>query len=307
MEVFNQFEFDSIVFPYSVHDAIVIRDDTPIFVSRYISDNFITKAKFIRKDLEILNHCPNLQYLEIFPSIYASNGFDFSPLYDLEEIKHLHCITAFGPKMQHKGNIDYSKINNLVSLTVTANKNNLNFNTVETLKTLRIGEYKNAYKTLEDMFCSTILDTLELNHCGIRSLRGIDVSKEMQCLYLLNNRTLQDISDIRKISGTLKALRINRCPDIQDFSVLEELENLELLELTGNNVIPNLDFIKHMKNLKTFVFNANVLDGNLFPCMNLSYVYSEVDRKHYNIKDANLPKGIYVRGNENIEMWRHLE
>jgi hypothetical protein len=51
----------------------------------------------------------------------------------------------------------------------------------------------------------------------------------------------------------------------------------------------------------------NVLDGDLSLCKNLSYVYSEIDRKHYSLKDALLPKGKYIRGNESIEEWRKLE
>ena len=70
------------------------------------------------------------------------------------------------------------------------------------------------------------------------------------------------------VKGTLKALRVENCPKIQDFSVLGELENLELLELAGSNTLPNLDFLKTMKNLKTFTFSMNVLDGNLDPCLN---------------------------------------
>ena len=62
-----------------------------------------------------------------------------------------------------------------------------------------------------------------------------------------------------------------------------------------------------MKNLKTFTFSMNVLDGDLTPCLNLSYVYSEKKHKHYNLKDADLPKGEYIRGNEDIEEWRRLE
>ena len=62
-----------------------------------------------------------------------------------------------------------------------------------------------------------------------------------------------------------------------------------------------------MKGLKTFVFSVNVRDGDLSPALNLSYVYSEKNRKHYNLKDKDLPKGKYVRGNENIDEWRRLE
>ena len=59
--------------------------------------------------------------------------------------------------------------------------------------------------------------------------------------------------------------------------------------------------------LKTFIFNMNVKDGDLTPCLDLSYACSKKDRKHYNLKDTELPKTQYVRGNETIEKWRRLE
>ena len=89
--------------------------------------------------------------------------------------------------------------------------------------------------------------------------------------------------------------------------MLGKLENLELLQLSGSNELPSLDFLKTMKNLKTFVFSVNVADGDLTLCRNLSYVYSERNRKHYNLKDSDMPRGVYVRGNEDIEEWRRLE
>ena len=62
-----------------------------------------------------------------------------------------------------------------------------------------------------------------------------------------------------------------------------------------------------MKNLKTFKFDMNVQDGDLTLCLDLSYVSSLKNRKHYNLKNNELPKGQYVRGNETIEQWRRLE
>ena len=62
-----------------------------------------------------------------------------------------------------------------------------------------------------------------------------------------------------------------------------------------------------MKNLKTFVFNIDVIDGDLYPCLDLQYVFCGKGRKYYNLKDGKLPKENYVRGNENIEMWRRFE
>ena len=172
---------------------------------------------------------------------------------------------------------------------------------------MQVGGFRGKNRDLTDLFCSTEVDTLSLIQCGMNSLNGIEASRKMQCVYLHYNRCLNDISALGKVKETLRALRIENCPKIQDFSVLGELENLELLELTGSNVLPSLYFLKRMKSLKTFVFSVNVLDGDLSPCLGLSYVYSEKDRRHYNLKDADMPRGKCFRGNENIEEWRRME
>ena len=186
-----------------------------------------------------------------------------------------------------------------------AEDGHLNFETIETLKSLSIGSWKK--KDLKDLFVSKRLDTLRMIQCGMYSLDGIEQSEKMQCVYLHYNRSLRDISALANVKNTLKALRIENCPKIEDFSVLEKLENLELLELTGKNTLPSLQFLKKLDNLKTLVFDVNVLDGNLTPCLDLSYVHSKKNCKHYNVKDKDMPRGVYVRGNESIEMWRRME
>jgi len=149
------------------------------------------------------------------------------------------------------------------------------------------------------------LDTLELSVCKIKSLSGCEELKKLQCLYLPYNRSLSDISSLKEVKNSLKALRIDTCSRIKDFSVLRELENLQLLELCGSNEVPDIYFIKKMKYLKTFVFN--VLNGDLKPCLDLQYVAIERCRRHYNVKEKDLPQGEYVRGNEDIELWRRFE
>lgn len=62
-----------------------------------------------------------------------------------------------------------------------------------------------------------------------------------------------------------------------------------------------------LKNLKLFCFSMNVLDGDLSPCLSIACVDSFKNRKHYNLKDCELPKGKCTMGNEDIEQWRRLE
>lgn len=320
--IINGYAFTALTFPFDVHDAIIVKCkglsdcaapqyDIPCHTiedyTAFIERNKIEKAVIILNDISFINMCPSLKYIKIVPSYQSGALFDFTPIYMMQEVKLLDCQNRYGSQEQYLREVDYSQIHGLISLSVHTNKKTLNYNKVETLKSLDVCGFKGKHHDLTDLFCSKELDTLRLIQCGVYSLNGIETSHKMQCLYLHYNRSLSDISALSKVKGKLKALRIENCPKIVDFSVLGELENLELLELSGNNILQNLDFLKTMKNLKTFTFNMNVLDGDLSPCLKLSYVYSEKDRKHYNLKDIELPKLIYVRGNENIEKWRRFE
>ena len=309
LEKRDGFWFVPFLYPFYCKNAILINENDRSIEDYqvYISRKGIKQAEIIMPDINFVKNLPVLKHLKISPACNAPPDFDFSPLYDVEEIRTLHCLNQYGDNGQYISTIEYDKINGLVYLIVSANKGSKNYNKVKTLKSLAIGGHKGQYRDLSDLFCSSALDTLELNGCHINSLNGIDISQSMQCLYLYYNRALQDINALSKVKSTLKALRIQNCPKITDFSVLGELENLELLELSGSNSLPDLSFIKSLKKLKTFVFNFNVLDGDLTPCLNLEYVYSEKNRKHYNLKDMELPKIRYVRGNETIDEWRRLE
>jgi len=315
----NGYEFKPLTHPANIYDALVIKtpsDATCVYPRivmtgqtlseqiDFVNNNKIEKAIIVAHNISFLSNCPTLKHLAIIPGNGAEDNFDFSPLYEMSEVKTLDCRTVYGVCEELSGKVDYSKVKGIERLGISG-KGHINVNKIETLKTLGVAKYSGA--NLTNLFSSKILDTLRLVQCRTKSLDGIQQSDKMQCLYLHYNRSLQDISALKEIRRTLKALRVENCPAINDFSVLGELENLELLELTGNNELPDLSFLKRMKNLKTFIFNMNVNDGDLSPCLGLSYVYSGKNRKHYNLNNTELPKGKYVRGNETIELWRRLE
>lgn len=326
INIFRQFyilregyEFKPLTFPANIYDAIVIKNPPDIvcvcpkivrsehtlaeqidFVNKYK----LEKAYIVADDISFVTQCLSLKHLTVIPSGYEKDNFDFSPLYNMPQIKSLNCITEYGERNQFTSQIDYSRIKGLESLGISG-KGHLNYLGVQTLKSLAISGY--SYENLYQLFSSKVLDSLSMLCCKMKSLDGIENAPKMQCLYLDYNRSLKDISALRGVKHTLRALRIENCAKIEDFSVLCELEHLEFLELTGSNELKNLDFLKSLKNLKTFVFSVNVKDGDLTPCMKLSYARCLKNRKHYNLKDAELPKGEYVHGNESIESWRRIE
>ena len=184
----------------------------------------------------------------------------------------------------------------------------MNFNRITSLRSVSIGDYKGANLDLSDLFTSTQLDTLRLIEGKTVSLCGIERSVNMQYLDISYNRNLVDISALAKIKNSLKSLSIHNCSKITDFSVLYELVNLEKLEIWGSNTIPSLDFVRYMPNLRTLFLEINIADGDITPCLGLQSAKLMRNRRHYNLKDKDLPKsGTVIFGNESIDEWRRLE
>lgn len=259
------------------------------------------KLGHITIELKVLpNHYSSLEYR----GKYLVKNYDVEPLYSMKNLKSLSVIDGEEPYVVSKIQIDLSRFSGLEEF-LGDSKHVKNISEARGLKTLWLNGYeKDSLLELSEL---SKLDTLELDMPKITSLDGCEKMYQLQCLYLRYGRRLSDISALEKVKHSLKALRIENCARIEDFSVLEKLEALELLELSGSNEIPDISFIKKMKNLKTFVFTVNILDGDLSPCLGLQYVACARGRKHYNLKDGKLPKGEYVRGNEDIDMWRRFE
>lgn len=310
--------FVPVTFPNNIADGILINNQNANESVRYIQKANSKKAYLSGiTRFDILNPCTSLQHLYIelkLPSSFINEcktrgnkslyTFDCSPLYHLSNLLSLE-ISAFERpntkidffidlsnfrKLQYYSG-DYTFIQNIESST--------------TLKSLILHKYKCTDLTNFSLLSN--LDTLELTFSKINTLNGLQYLSNLKCLYLKYNKNLSDISSLREIKNTLTALRIENCPNITDFSTLKGMEHLELLELSGSNHLPDLSFLSHMPKLKTFIFSMNVCNGNLSPCQSLQYVYSEKNRRHYNLRDAELPKGVFYHGNESVEEWRRLE
>lgn len=297
------FDYTSIVYPFFEKNALFIHQGkTWLEYIEHIQKHEIEQAKVTMPNLSGLPSCSSLKYIYILPP----TEIDFTPLYKLPEVKYLNCGNISLDNGRRLSKVDYSYVNGLEVLLTDVNRYTKNFNTIDTLTGLGVWSYNGKHGDLEDLFSSTVLNQLSMISCKNSSLYGIGRAEKLRCLYLHRNRRLESISALSEVSSTLSALRIEACPNVKDFSVLYELKNLELLELSGSNSIDSLDFIRNMPKLKTLILTMNILDGDLSPCANLSYVYAK-NRRHYNFKDDELPKGKYFYGNEDIEEWRRFE
>lgn len=316
------FIFYSITEPTNVRDAIVIHipQDAKCESPRippsqktldehisFINEHQLEKALVIADNIEFLPQCPSLQYLWIIPSDGAPDEFDFSPLYQLPQIKYLKCETQYGINKKNGGYLDYSKLRGIQFLDIDYSKFDQNFEKVSGLKTLLLRHYGKRSTSLGDVLLSDNMDVLELSFCGFQSLSGIGVAKSMRFVHLEYCRRLEDISALEDVKDSLVSLNIMNCPKITDFSVLSRLHKLEDLRLKGSNVLPNLSFLRRLPNLRTFVLKMDVLDGDLKPCLNIPFVFCH-DKKHFSHKNVDLPKntepGNNLYSQHGIEVWR---
>lgn len=144
-------------------------------------------------------------------------------------------------------------------------------------------------KNFLSLECTDFLKEATLIQCSITSLDGIDKFFDMQSVHLYYLRSLSDISTLEKCANSLRALTIESCPRVTDFSVLYTLNKLEHLNLMGSNVLPDLKFLEHMPNMKTFVWSMPVADCDLSPCLRLPYASYTRGKRGYNYKDRDLP------------------
>ena len=255
---------------------------------QYIQENQFEKVYVVADDIAFLRQCPTITSLKIIPA-YSAAKFDYSPIYDMPNLKELNCQTVYGHKDALKAAVDYSHFPSLQCVYASGAKGHRNLESVKGLRHLYLGQGQPASKALTG-FDFSELEKLDLCQSPIRSLNGIDQATCIQKLSLSYCRSLEDVVALEFVGETLTSLEIESCGKIKDFSWLYHLPNLENLVLFGSNTLPNLGFLESMPNLKSFRFTMNVLDGDLGLCQNIPYVYCK-NRKHYNFKDEDLPKG----------------
>ena len=310
--------FYPVTFPVNEADGILMEDLQLQQLVDFIKINNV-KSSYIcsMKNYAFLKECKTLEHisveLRVSPKHYSEliqkgkkyvREYDVSFFYYLHNLKSLSIIDLEEPYIASNIKFDLSRFP-MLEYYSGESRYVEKMQEARNLKTIRLNDYE--YDTLDEIAMLENVDTLEFNTSKIKSLDGCSRLKRLQCLYLYYNRSLLDISALESVKHSLKTLVIENCGKINDFSVLEKLENLEKLILIGSNAIPSLSFLTKMKKLKTFIFTMEITDGDLTPCLDLQYACCAKGRKYYNLKDVKLPKGEYVRGNENIEMWRRFE
>ncbi len=249
-------------------------DECVELINRYGLKN----AVFITNDASIIKQCPTLTSFTLYLDSESKESINMSYLYLLSGVRNFSLGDKHGIDEIYTGGTSkllFQKLQTLKSLNMCGKDEKSNVKTTD-------------IQTIENFDLPQLLK-LSIIQCGITNLKGIENCPKLQSLELSNMRFLSDISDIGKLSMTLRSLCIESCPKIADFSEISELENLEYLELKGNNELPSLDFIKGLHKLKYLILTMNVRDGDIGYLKNLQYV-DAICKRHYNLKNKDLPK-----------------
>lgn len=256
------------------------------------------RVTVVAEDLSFLPRCPGLRSVHIVHAKGVDTPLDFSPLYELPKLEQLSIDDGSdGICKSPAQRIDFSRLPGLKSLGVATNDPH-NYHVLPHLEQLWHANDK-RHRDLTELSCSPNLKRLDLLCCSVKSLKGIE-RFPLQWVSLDYLRGLEDISALSGCAGTLRALAIGACGKVRDLSCLHDLVNLEFLQLDGSQVLPDLSFLEKMPKLKVFNFSMTVGDGDLRPCLRLPYATFSKGKRHYNLKDKDLPKSLDGRGFELI-------
>ncbi len=253
-------------------------------------------------DFKFLPIFPNLKKLCILCGEFFKEGE--INLYRHKQLEAL-CfeISYVSDKNDTEGIIDLNEFPNIRAL-FTWEYNVTNLPSAKTLQTLGIETMNTDLTYLSQL---KNLDSLAIGGKRLQSLTGIE-DMNLQCVFVGSAKKLVDISSLEKSKDSLRFLRIEYCPNIKDFSVLRKLKKLESLAICGyKGVLDDLGFIDELPELKFFVTDYNVLDGNIKPLMRLPYASILQNRRHYNLKEDELNREYGTTlGVENIPLWRRI-
>lgn len=305
------YHFQAIVYPHNQAKALVIAEQPNDDMLQYIHSKQIEQlaVDLAIVDCSFLRELPHVKHLSLsLNSFHRSQlhlpfDYDLSPVYELKNLLMINIWDNLLCEKLKNVSIDVSRFPVLQSVSGPAYYYR-NIEQTSGLKSLGLDSWHHA--TIPQLNKAEQLDTLSLSFCSAESLVGIEISKQMRVLDLSRCRKLRDISQLYALADSITAMRIEGCNQISDWSVLGELKNLELLEITGSLTLPDLSFIKD-GHPNTFILGAKVASNDLSPCLQTNYSYCMRHFKTYNLTDKQLPKGKYSHGNALVEEWRRLE
>lgn len=184
---------------------------------------------------------------------------DITPLNNLLELQFL----SFNYTKHTKGKIDFKNFPKLKHLSIIsyAPKNMYNIGALTDLISFHCSRWNEI--DLEIISQNIELKKLTFDYSKLENLKGIEHLKSLKQLDIYSAPSLKDISSLFEVKNSLSNLMFDLCPSIENFSVLEYLQNLETFVIQKSSPLDSVQFIKHLKKLRYAYIGSEVLDGDI--------------------------------------------
>ena len=252
---------------YDGKDNGIILDDAYDLYKRneylkYVKENSVNYLRCQDVDMNLLAFFPDIEFITI-----PDEAENIEGVYNIKKLKGLE-ITARNLEL-----LDLSRFSWLEYLIIHDHSD------IESIKSISV---------------DSELETLHLEFCyGLKTLDGVQSFSKLNKLVLDYCLKLEDISAIMFCAHSMKHFRITDCNKIKELTVvLSNLFNLETLYLSAcetnrTNILSSVKFIQRLKELKDFMTDYKIEDGDLTPLLKVNNVEILKFYKHYNL-DCNM-------------------
>lgn len=266
----------------NVYDDVIYRRAV-----QTINENAIEYYMSGDYDLSILVECPSIKYIRV------SAEATLNTLIGLKNLKGVVICGLFGENEK----FDFRQLNQIEQLAMRGSSKNRTWLEMEQLKKLWVEPFFD--KDLKNLRYLQKLVSLSLEGGKLITLDGIENLQQLQEFEIGYFGKLKNIEAL-KLLKNLFYLRVSDCDHIENLEeVLGSLKTIKELRLLNvfystRPRIKDLQFIKKMNSLESFISNYVVGDKDLTPLLNLKNADIFEERKGYNLKNSMLPKSKMV-------------
>ena len=240
------------------------------------SERPVSPANIIAEfdELKLLDRIPAIDSLILEGGDAENAAFD--SLYRHTEIKSLK-IAYYETDGYSLWTIDLSFFSSLQILVSSTSYNFKNIRSIGSLKALLVREWYNTDLGILDG--SEIESLVIVNGRKLISFGGFS-SERLKALFVSYSRA-EKIAPLESFR-CLELLELDHCHRITDWDSFC-LPGLKILFLLGNNKLRSVSFVDNLPDLRSFLLEGSIGDGDLLPLKRLDRCFVTPFKKNYNV------------------------
>jgi hypothetical protein len=221
---------------------------------------------------------PILPLKDFLEGLILNDKVDFSELCQFKK------LTFLGALDNKKNVLDLACFPDLETLACNITERLKGLEACKKLKSLTVSYYNPESENLAELPGLASLEDLNIFKTRIKTLRGIEVFKNLKRLELYGAPRLETIESLGPLSNNLEEISFGTCKRVKDYETLGKVRSLKKILFTNSGEIKTLSFVKQLPDLEFISFvGTNVVDGDLSYCEGIGYVGFD-DKRHYSHK-----------------------